>query len=458
MAQANESMAARRRRLVAGAAVIASHTTEVGAASADVEAADAQRFQRFILRNQYPADCSVRDGVLTRAGLQPDGAKHWSGDYFYGLGLGSQMASLKYNLVHALLHGRVYHFPTTHYVNPVRCASQTFDCYFAPPTNCSRVKRPADGPSMRRVTHRKVETAPLLWCFELPRRRLSRLAGLHGVHSEAWYQGQLAAFLFRPNDEMRAYRADAVRDLAFDTNHTRAATLSAAPGGLHNGSCAAMHVRRTDKFRGRRREDLRSQIGFHGFGRAFKFWAHWMSARPSGQVRVLLGSEDPLTFKSMPPLLWPAVSYWLPSRHFVMESFKDITDNNNRLVDRYAQIVRRMAAARASGDAAAVAALEARGARKDEGMALVLQILMMSECEALFGSYASNVAILVHDLMHARMVARRERLHAVDVNGRTYCGCGASFCMKLEKRAGREPKRTVRNMIEAFRGSNINAI
>ena len=72
--------------------------------------------------------------------------------------------------------------------------------------------------------------------------------------------------------------------------------------------------------------------------------------------------------------------------------------------------------------------------------------------------HASNVAILVHDLMHARMVARRERLHAVDVNGRTYCGCGASFCMKLEKRAGREPRRTVRNMVEAFRGSNINAI
>ena len=43
-------------------------------------------------------------------------------------------------------------------------------------------------------------------------------------------------------------------------------------------------------------------------------------------------------------------------------------------------------------------------------MALVLQILLMSECEALFGSYASNVAILVHDLMHARMVQRRERL------------------------------------------------
>ena len=302
-----------------------------------------------------------------------------------------------------------------------------------------------------------MESAPLLWCFELPRKRLSRLAGLRAVHSEAWYHGQLSAFLFRPNSEMQAFRAEALRSFDFDKNHTRAATLNAAPGGLHNGSCAAMHVRRTDKFRGRRREDMRAQKGFADFGRAFKFWAHFSSSRPSTQLRVLLGSEDPATFRAMPPLMWPSVSYWLPGRYFVMESFKDITDNNNRLVDRYARLERAMAEANASGPAA-VAALEARGARKDEGMALVLQILLMADCDALFGSYASNVAILVHDLMHARLVARRERLHAVDINGRTYCGCGASFCMKLERRSIREPRRAVRNMVEAFRGSNINAI
>ena len=175
------------------------------------------------------------------------------------------------------------------------------------------------------------------------------------------------------------------------------------------------------------------------------------------QVRVLLGSEDPSTFQAMPPLVAPTVAYWIPSRHFVMSSFKDITDNNNKLVDKYATLLRRMAEARAMGPVA-VAALEAAGALKDEGMALVVQILLMSECEALFGSFASNVAILVHDLMHAKMVGRGERLHAVDVNGRTYCGCGASFCMKLERRATREPRRTVRNMVEAFRGHNINAI
>ena len=53
---------------------------------------------------------------------------------------------------------------------------------------------------------------------------------------------------------------------------------------------------------------------------------------------------------------------------------------------------------------------------------------------------------------------RKERLHAVDVNGRTYCGCGASFCMKLEKRSGREPRRTVRNMVEAAIARQTNRV
>ena len=128
----------RRRGWRLAAAVFAAHTAAADGASAEVEAQDAIRFQRFIHRNQYPTDCSARDGVLTRAGVDEDG-KHWPGDYFYGLGLGSQMAALKFNFVHALLRGRVYHFPTTHYVNPVRCASQAFDCYFAAPTNCSRL-------------------------------------------------------------------------------------------------------------------------------------------------------------------------------------------------------------------------------------------------------------------------------------------------------------------------------
>ena len=42
-----------------------------------------------------------------------------------------------------------------------------------------------------------------------------------------------------------------------------------------------------------------------------------------------------------------------------MASFKDITDNNNKLVDRYARLVKAMAQAKASG-ATAVATLEAR--------------------------------------------------------------------------------------------------
>ena len=253
---------------------------------------------------------------------------------------------------------------------------------------------------------------------------------------------------------MRQFRAEMLSRFDVDANHSR--TMRAQRGGPHNGSCAAMHIRRTDKFRGRRREDKKAQVGFDGFSHAFKAWNYWYSTRPA-QTRVLLGSEDKATFGAMPPLLAPTVSYWIPGRYFVMGSFKDIVDNNKKLVATYAALEERMAAARKEGPAA-VQALVDRGATKDEGMALVLQVLMMGECDALFGSYASNVAILVHDLMHARMVAKRERLHAVDINGRVYCGCGASFCMKLERRAAREPRRSMRNMVDAFRGDNIHAI
>ena len=88
---------------------------------------------------------------------------------------------------------------------------------------------------------------------------------------------------------------------------------------------------------------------------------------------------------------------------------------------------------------------------KDEGMTLISQMLLMSGCEAFIGSYSSNVAILVHDLMLARRGARGEAMHAIDVNGRVYCGCGASFCMTAERKAVRDPTKSVRQIVDAFR-------
>lgn len=117
------------------------------------------------------------------------------------------MVSLKMNFVHSLLQGRVYHFPTSHYVNPLRCPSRSFDCYFEPPTNCSGASSRELGTPARKV-HRKVEESRILWCFELPRRRLSKLAGLRAVHSRAWYHAQVAAFLFRPNAALRNFRRE----------------------------------------------------------------------------------------------------------------------------------------------------------------------------------------------------------------------------------------------------------
>lgn len=123
----------------------------------------------------------------------------------------------------------------------------------------------------------------------------------------------------------------------------------------------------------------------------------------------------------------PSVAYWIPSRCFE-PSIKDIVDHNSKRIERYANLTQWLAAAQAAlAGAAATAGLEATDALKDEGMALVAQMVLMSECDAFIGSYASSVGILVHDLMHARRVAGSARLHAIDVNGRGYCGCGASF-------------------------------
>ena len=297
------------------------------AASVNVEFTDARRFQEFLHRHQYPVDCRDRVGALTRAGLQPNG-EAYRGDYFYSLGLGSQIVSLKFNFVHALLKGHIYHFPTSHYVNPLRCKGQSFNCYFMKPTNCTlppMTKPPRSIASpIRRSDHGRVETTRLLWCFDLPRRRLARLMGLRTVHSSAWFHGQLAAFLFRPNTAMRALREQMLSALEVNTSLPLQDRARAA-GSFHNGSCAAMHIRGTDKFRGRRREDPRVQVGFHGFSHAYKSWAYWGSDRPLSQHRVLLGSEDKMTFRAMPTLLSPALTYWIPGRFFVMSSFKVIS-------------------------------------------------------------------------------------------------------------------------------------
>ena len=144
----------------------------------DVAASDAARFQSWIRERQYPSDCAATTGFFTRQ------------DYFYKLGLGAQMVSLKYGLLHAILQGRVYHFPTSHYVNPVRCPSRSFDCYFEPASNCSRPAKAGRQPKGRAARnpreHRRAEDVKIHWCFDLPRRKLSRLAQLRAVHPAAW--------------------------------------------------------------------------------------------------------------------------------------------------------------------------------------------------------------------------------------------------------------------------------
>lgn len=216
------------------------------------------------------------------------------------------------------------------------------------------------------------------------------------------------------------------------------------------GACVSMHVRRTDKHTEDHRVRDRT---FKDFGQVYRSWAYWRYAGPVAQLRVLLGSEDKATFSAVPRLLTPSTAYWIPARHFVMDmslgkAFKTIQQGNARLAELYGLIEDKIAATRPPPSREQLAA---QGLLKDEGMLLILQILLMSECVAFIGSFSSNVAILVHDLMLARRAAQGEELHAIDVNGRVYCGCGASFCMQLERKAIREAGRPVKQIVEAFR-------
>ena len=418
-----------------------------------VERMDAQRFQDFLWQRQYPADCGAVVGAMARQ------------DYFYALGLGAQMVSLKFNFVQALLQKQVYYFPTSHYVNPLRCASRSFDCYFERPTNCTRAQ------------HRRFENVKIHWCFDLPRKRLSRLAGLEGLHSKAWYHAQLAAFLFRPNRELRALGHELLENMegtlpggggsgggrgadgsSGSGGEVAVGRVRGATGGANSSQCVAMHIRRTDKHT----EDHRTaQRSFADFAQTYKAWGYWGYSGAATGLRAFLGSEDKKTFSAMPPLLRPFGAYWIPSSYFVMDmsaknKFVNIRQGNERLGELYGSLEDAAkatsggkgvgAAAGGGGSAAAVAA-----SQKDEGAVLIAQMLLMSGCEALIASFSSNVAILVHDLMYARAVSRGQMTHAIDVNGRVYCGCGASFCMTLERKTAREAGRSIRHVVDGFK-------
>ena len=514
--------------------------------SEQFERSDAVRFAAWIRERQNPADCASAIGV------QP------STTYFHKLGLGAQLVSLKFGLLQALLQGKVYHSPTSHYVNPVRCPSRSFDCYFEPPSACAV------------ASHVNVTDDDHHWCADLPRRKLTQMAGLDAVHSSSWYHAQLAAYLYRPNQvgtapfplspsplppsthpvclpaslarcdglhhrltsppapprlqALREFRAEVVAHLASSAPSPTTASPSAAPlptgssyGGAHDGACVAMHVRRTDKH-------TEDKLKFHGrdfgdFARQLKSWEHWSYRHPAAPLHAFLGSEDNATFTTLPALLAPLEARWIPSSYFVMDAgsanaFKTIGQGNGRMTQIYREKeklhrqalgrrnVRRQAIARepslhpgsslsgqgsslsgqgsslsgqlaeellarssvaadeadaaSSSAAAAARAAEARTdeaerrvLEHDEGMALIVQIELMSECEAFLGSYSSNIAVLVHDLMMARRLALGQPLHVIDVDGRVYCGCGASFCMELEESMTAQPSASVRGLINA---------
>jgi hypothetical protein len=531
---------------------------------------DVQRFSAWLHQRQYPADCGSTVGSFQRQG------------YFWGLGFGAQLVSVKFGFLEALSRGEVYHLPTSHYTNPISCPSRSLDCYLLPASNCTR------------ETHRKAREAGIRWCSDVDEQKLGDMAGLSNKHPKEWFHAQLAGFIFRPNQRLlslmteltatleqsdplsnesrtvaaaAAEAARAPRDrkdpakvgrvqgqrsrqgarfrpvggsgptrrrtletsardgVSFGDANAHPSALSGrrlqptrkgmlepsardgvptgdavdahssglsgrrlqpirgrmlepsardgvsigdavdAPSSglasrrLQNSTCVAIHIRRTDKFGTHRKEDHMPPRSFPEYAHLFRGWAYWRQTLPTFRLQLLLGSEDKTSYAQFPPLVAPTVTYWVPPRYFVMDmsegkQFVSINQGNSRLGQLY-DIMSARAAERNMSAAALAAAQagdpEAAGLLKDEGMVLLAQMLMMSHCQAFFGSYASNVAVMVHDLMGHRRLLDGLPLIAHDVNGRSYCGCGASFCMMLERKAVRDPTKQLKEIIDAFR-------
>jgi len=73
--------------------------------------------------------------------------------------------------------------------------------------------------------------------------------------------------------------------------------------------------------------------------------------------------------------------------------------------------------------AAAPSDAEAAGLLKDEGMVLVAQMILMGQCRAFIGSYASNVAVLVRHRFASRSLTTNAYLFIIPRTPQTWPCC-----------------------------------
>lgn len=312
---------------------------------------DEERFLDYMHRSQNPQDCARVRQVTTKA------------SYFDRIGIGSQLISIKFNFISSLLAGSVYHFPSSHYVNPSTCPAQSLQCYFRPITQC-------DSAAAVEETVR--------WCDPVPFEKLSMTANLSRVHSQRWFHQRVSRFLFRPSDAIESQ----IQRHHFD------------PG------CLAIHVRQTDKSTEDHRKTTR-QLGT--YMHRVSSWIEWNLPTRSGEL--LVGSEDSRALNRMTKRFQSIHRVRkVDEKLFVPLHFKNIGEFNRALKNMYAH----------------------NKTFADEGQAILVQTFAMARCQAFLGTFSSNIGILVSDLSDG---------YAYDVDGRMYCGCGASFCMEGERHA-----------------------
>jgi len=296
---------------------------------------------------QHPSDCSRR-AIVT--------FKDWRN------GLGAQLSSLVGAWAAQIAKaGSIALSPTAaegarlppvlvplgglRYANKARCAQRDLDCYFERFAAC------AAPPGAKTARAAKTPTALS--------ERLSDDLSLRRRRDKWWLRKELTRYVFRPNDETSRMlaRVRAEMDLA-SPRHLE----EVGPGGMSTDSgeragrlrtdqLVAIHVRRGDK------KDLGAKERGEPFTDAMYVRAALALADEVGASGFLLASSEPETLKRLPLLLRPRPTYVMPAHYFV---YVPEGRTPHQVIEKTRQ----------------------EGGSNDEGLAQIVQLLLLSECKA----------------------------------------------------------------------------
>lgn len=312
-------------------------------------------------------------------------------------GLGSQLNVLKDTMLNALAKGHVFSLAnyTLVYVNPIRCASSGFECYFEPISNCTPIDASALPSSrIKCLGNRKDMTGRELSTALARLTAIEHMVPLGRELSSTWLRAQLMQYVMRPNAQLLANIVRMEKLLGFDASVYETAL--------------AVHVRHGDKS---------SEAKLHSF-EEYMNRIGYIHAGNGGISTIFLGSDDQNATERMQGLLDSSRPRMHDIRLVVMPPDMFVTSSSEYLA--------RQRRPSKNARKQVISFYHKLGpdlsAELDEGMALLTQIFIMVRCRFVVGTFSSNIGQLIYLLRHG---GRFEHFH--DMDGAPFYPCGSDY-------------------------------